>query len=225
MSMISNKLLSKLNFWSKMKNLFGVDDSNIPVGSIMVWNGARFEPVDLISLFEQTPDQIIIRRTDDGKIKFEFWGTIYPGAIVTGFLTTSDGTATLGYLALAQVEGIAYVLPTTGEVVSRANLVTKSATPSVLTSDQNNYDFGTTSFLRLSGTALRNITGLLAGVDGQRLTIVNVGTFGLQFVNENGSSSAVNRFTMIGGSDTLINGDESIEFIYDSTSSRWRQLR
>jgi hypothetical protein len=96
--------------------------------------------------------------------------------------------------------------------------------PAQITADQNNYDPAAydfeTSVLRLTSNASRTISGIVDGVDGRVLTILNVGTNPIVLSNQNASSTATNRFAI--GANITIGPDQGLSLIYDSTSQRWR---
>jgi len=95
--------------------------------------------------------------------------------------------------------------------------------PSQITADQNDYNptnLATSTVLRLTSDATRNITGLQGGADGRIICLLNVGSNDIVLVNESASSTAGNRFTL--AADFTMPPNESILLIYDSTSSRWR---
>ena len=102
-----------------------------------------------------------------------------------------------------------------------------SLTPSPLIGDVDNYNpsgLGSTNFLRLETDGGNyTISGITAPVPvvNQGIFIVNIGSTGnIQLLNNNSSSSEVNRF-LIGGNKTIQN-DEGIMLIYDDESKRWR---
>ena len=101
--------------------------------------------------------------------------------------------------------------------------VSGDISPAQITGDQNNYNpanLATSSVLRLSSDATRNITGLAGGADGRLLIILNIGSFAITLVTESASSTAGNRFAI--GANITVGAGEGIVLLYDSTSSRWR---
>lgn len=79
----------------------------------------------------------------------------------------------------------------------------------------------TRSFVKLTGSTATTIQGITAGVDGQRLTIVNLTGQNMTISNENGSASAANRITTLTGADITTTADGAAELVYDTGSSRW----
>jgi hypothetical protein len=94
--------------------------------------------------------------------------------------------------------------------------------PAQITSDQNNYNPGTARFLRLNSDASRNITGLVAGIDGQEVNIINVGSNNIVLVHQSASSTTTNRFLNTTGTDITLTANQAASLIYDATDSRWR---
>jgi hypothetical protein len=95
--------------------------------------------------------------------------------------------------------------------------------PAQLTADQNDWaptGHATSSTIRFSTDAARNITGMAGGADGVIRILHNIGSFNATIVNESTSSAAANRFAF--GSDLTIGPGQSITVRYDATSSRWR---
>lgn len=98
-------------------------------------------------------------------------------------------------------------------------------TPAQITSNQNDYTpaaLATSRILRLSTDASRNITGLGAGTDGQRLTLLNVGAFDIVLTHNDAASTAANRFRCPGAASFTIRRDGGVELVYEETSDRWR---
>ena len=95
--------------------------------------------------------------------------------------------------------------------------------PAQITADQNDYaptGLASSTALRLNSDASRTITGITGGADGRVLIIHNVGSFNIVLSNQNGASTAANRFDCI--RDETIGPGGLIILHYDSTSSRWR---
>lgn len=118
----------------------------------------------------------------------------------------------------------------TGAFVGAAVSATSLALPGVIsppqiTANQNDYsptDLATSTILRLTSDASRNITGVATGASGRVLILENVGSFDIVLVNESASSTAANRLALT--VDRTLAAGRSIILIYDATSSRWRDL-
>lgn len=91
------------------------------------------------------------------------------------------------------------------------------------TGNQDDVDFSASDLLRCNNSSLLTLRGLLAGVPGQRLTIVSVGAGQVDLANQNTGSSAANRIINgVSGTISLAAGLGRVELQYDGTTSRWR---
>jgi hypothetical protein len=89
--------------------------------------------------------------------------------------------------------------------------------------DYNPTGLATASVIRLTSSAARTIPSLQGGSDGRVLTLMNVGNYNITLKNDDGSTgTAANRFALTG--DLVLSPKQSAILIYDSTSSRWRQI-
>lgn len=95
-------------------------------------------------------------------------------------------------------------------------------TPAQITADQNDYSPGVGLFQRWSSDASRNVTGMVAGQDGEVRFVWNVGAQNIVFVNESASSTAANRFACSTGANQTLPTLRCLRAMYDATSSRWR---
>jgi len=108
---------------------------------------------------------------------------------------------------------------------SGAGFLTTTVSPAQITANQNDYTFtgiAPKAFVRVSSNANREITGIDAAGFSDRdiITFVNIGTNDIKFKENDALSTAANR--MLLRSDFNMQADESITFIYDAVSSRWR---
>lgn len=98
--------------------------------------------------------------------------------------------------------------------------------PAQITANTDNYaptGLATASVLRLSTDASRNLTGISAQPAGTRLTICNVGAQDIVLVHD-ATSTAANRFLCPGSANYTLNGNDSVDIWYDTTSARWRVI-
>lgn len=99
-------------------------------------------------------------------------------------------------------------------------------TAATLTADQNDYAIDTTSsVIRLSSDASRNITGIAKGgsdPDCWTVMLTNVGSNPIVLKAQNTGSAAANRFDLT--SDITLNADESAVIWYDPVVTRWRVM-
>lgn len=89
---------------------------------------------------------------------------------------------------------------------------------------ENDYAGATGSFARLTANAAgTTITGFSGGTNGRRLTIVNVGNPNITILHQDTGSAAANRVITIGGGALNLPADGVASFVYDATTTRWRQ--
>ena len=97
--------------------------------------------------------------------------------------------------------------------------------PTSISSNQNDYNptsLSTSTVLRLTSDASRNITGLAGGADGRVILILNVGSNNIVLKNQDAGSTAANRFLFPGSTGVTIQAEDAVTLWYDSTTSRWR---
>lgn len=104
--------------------------------------------------------------------------------------------------------------------------------PAQITANQNDYSPSNavnTSIWRLTSDATRTITGIAAptqtsGTIGTSLRLVNVGSFDILLADQSSSSVAANQ--IITGETTFLElrPTESVDLVYDGTSTKWRVL-
>lgn len=115
-----------------------------------------------------------------------------------------------------------------GAALAGAIQKTGIISPTALASDQNDYSptgNSTASIIRQDASANVVITGLAGGVVGAQKTYINTSADKTQTLADeafNTSSAAANRFAF-GGNSIILYPGQSIELIYDATTSRWRQ--
>lgn len=105
--------------------------------------------------------------------------------------------------------------------------------PAEFTADQDDLAHAGANTMRVSSDARRSITGLVAGTDGQRLRIINVGaTNPVVLLNENVGSAAANRIVTArqspaatsGAGDVTLGPDLAADLEYNGTKQRWLVL-
>jgi hypothetical protein len=97
----------------------------------------------------------------------------------------------------------------------------RATTPVQITADQNNYNPGTGGFFRITTDASRNITGILAGADGDMICLRNAGSFNFVLMNQDGASAAANRIITGTGASCTYLPDETALLQYDIVDARW----
>lgn len=79
----------------------------------------------------------------------------------------------------------------------------------------------TYSFVRLTGVSVTELQGVVASPRATRLLIYNDSSGDLTIKHQNAGATAANRIITTDGNDLTISEDQSVEFIYDLTTSRW----
>jgi hypothetical protein len=113
--------------------------------------------------------------------------------------------------------------------VSSDGGVAKTAiSPAVMAATENDYaGAARAGFTRLTPNALNTVvTGLSATNirDGHRLTVINIGNKTLTFNHQDAGSAAANRIITSTGAAIVLTQDQTVEFMYDLTTARWRQI-
>lgn len=94
--------------------------------------------------------------------------------------------------------------------------------PAQIVANQNDYAPGRANVYRVSSDASRNVTGLVAGTDGEVRYFLNAGSFNVVLTHDDSNSGAANRFICPNAvSLTLEPGDMAL-LLYDATTARWR---
>lgn len=124
---------------------------------------------------------------------------------------------------LTSVANVVSVNGQTGVVTVTGGVTAASVTTKSLSTDQNNYDAGSSDIVRLTPSADVTLTGLAGGSDGVVRVLYNVNTHVVTLSSGNTNSVATNRFSIVSGNVTLDEGDSASAW-YDGTSQRWRVL-
>lgn len=101
-----------------------------------------------------------------------------------------------------------------------------SSFTSTSTGNIDDLDFQGASLIRMNNATLATIRGLLAGNDGQRVTIVSIGAGQVSLAHQNAGSSAGNRLInkVTTGITPLAAGTGAATYQYDATTARWRLI-
>ena len=130
---------------------------------------------------------------------------------VNGSNTFTSGTGTV-------------LLQGSTDIAATVSLATKQGATYTTPNTTNNVAISTASLYRLdtSGGA-QTITGIVAGRDGQYLTLVNAdASLSVTLNNLDGASSAANQISTGTGGNITVPAGSSVNLIYDATSSLWR---
>ena len=93
-----------------------------------------------------------------------------------------------------------------------------------LTGTQNDVGFQSADFIRCDNGSALTVTGLSAGVAGQRLVIAATTANAVTLANEHAGSVAANRLLTFSGSDVELGENEGALLEYDGVTERWRVL-
>ena len=127
--------------------------------------------------------------------------------------------------------GYASIRATVAQIVVLAGLAVPTGPVGVATAvpasgANNNYNpvgYGiATGFLELTPGAICNITGLLAGFNGQIVTITNLSAFAMTLNALNAGSLAANQFRL--PADMILTQNNSQSFKYSTTIGKWIAL-
>lgn len=107
-----------------------------------------------------------------------------------------------------------------------ATIYGDSGSSATISGDTDDYALPAYPVAYLNVTSPAQLTGLVAGTDGQRLVFINDGNAILTLPNESTDSVAANRLRTpyATRADVLLPPNFAVEFQYDATISRWRIL-
>ena len=167
----------------------------------------------------------------NGAISFYYGGARY-GAFIgsSGWTVRSAGAfnwsstadAVTGAADTGLARAAAKVIKLTDGSTGNATLSSVPLSPTALAANTDNYNPGTARHLRLSASSAVNLTGIVAGVDGQELFIWNVGTTNTITLKHQVTSTAANQFFTTTGADLALAAGKCAIAMYDGTTSRWR---
>lgn len=174
--------------------------------------------------------------SQDGKIAWYLsssWNFITPREGTRAYLQDEnaeyahDGAAWVAYSAASAGALLAAnnLSDVANKATSLSNLFAADISPAQLTANADDYNptsLSTSTVLRVSSDASRNITGLQGGADGRVIVLANVGSNPIVLKDSDAASAAANRFAL--DADLTLSADMSAVLIYDATSSRWRLM-
>ncbi len=103
-----------------------------------------------------------------------------------------------------------------------ATLCSPANTPAALSANTNDWSPGPGWFNRISASSAVNLTGMVAGQDGEVRFLWNVGANTITLVHQSASSSAANRWLSTTGADLALAANKIALATYDTTSACWR---
>jgi len=155
--------------------------------------------------------------------------TVQAGSAVVANLDADkvDGYEATALAVLAEDETVTGAWTFSGTTTrTGAEAQTGIVTPAQIVANTNDYNpagLATARTLRLSSDAARDLTGILAGVTGRRLLLLNVGAQDI-VLKHDATSTAANRFFCPNSADFTLDANDAVELWYDITSTRWRVL-
>ncbi len=87
--------------------------------------------------------------------------------------------------------------------------------------DQNDYDFENVPTLSITPSSSFTITGLLAGEDGQKLSLYNAGSNLITLANNSGSSATGNQIKTPDGTSFPVRPGDTVKLKYDLLTGYW----
>ena len=149
--------------------------------------------------------------------------------LIVTTINTANSTTDLT-LKTGNTSGPEIVLAANGSTILNnfTLTVTGNVTPTALAANTNNWNPGITGIYQVrtsantDGNINYNITGLDGGVNGQIVTIQNIGVGALILKNRSADSSSENQFAL--PDDIRLDGEQSIQLYYDGNDTKWRPL-
>jgi hypothetical protein len=126
------------------------------------------------------------------------------------------------WTTVLQVDGTSG-LAVTGVLSATGRIATLAGSNVTLTNARNdNLAIGTAGFFRfLGGGASAQVSGMVAGTDGQQITVFNATGSNIVFLYDDANSTAANRIYTDGGVSVTLGNAGALSFIYLAVSSRW----
>ncbi len=118
--------------------------------------------------------------------------------------------------------GAAKVLKLTDGASAGGTISSPPLSPTALSGNTDNYNPGTTRHLRISASTPVNLTGIVAGQDGQELFIWNVGATNTITITHQTVSTAANQFFTTTAANLALAAGKCAIAMYDGTTARWR---
>jgi len=168
---------------------------------------------------EIIPYGVIPEKDNSGNYNFDI-GTLFIDASNNEVgIGTTDPTSNLHVIGTANVS----VSLTTGAVSLNGTI-----TPSIIAANTDNWAPGTTGIFEVRAGANSNVnieynvTGLVAGANGQVIVIVNTGTSPIVLRNQDAGSNNENRFAF--PNHVKLYGSQTLPLYYDGISQKWRPI-
>ncbi len=118
---------------------------------------------------------------------------------------------------------------TTGQVIKTDGSGNWSFTNVTVTTTRSDVATATTisalssssNLIRLTGSTVTTVQGIVAGTAGQILTVANKSTALVTFANQNGSATAANRIAIPASFNLILYPNFSLVLQYDDSQARW----
>jgi hypothetical protein len=121
---------------------------------------------------------------------------------------------------------LSHATTASGNMTFSADVKRSVVSPGAFTGTQDNYaGCAGAQVCRLSGSSTPKIDGMTGGSGVTERALCNIGAADISIVHEAAGSTAANRFDLEGSVDYTLVQKSCRQFIYDSTSSRWRALK
>ena len=144
-------------------------------------------------------------------------GDLAAGTVPAGRLPVATA-ATLG----AVRQGTNISIDGTG-VLSAINSAAYAVSQQAPATSQNDFNPGSAPVVRLVPSTTLNITGLVAGTDGQMRVLYNAGSNTVSLIHNSPSSTAGNRFFLYNSAASyVLLPNCGVTLVYDATSQCWR---
>lgn len=140
------------------------------------------------------------------------WATLFQSGGLSLGNTTDPGAGNLS--VSGNIISFGYLETKTGNSVTLANSLNSNLT---ITTNSGFFTF-------TGGGSSCQLGGMVAGIDGQRIVILNTTGSAITILGENTSSTASNRIWMGGLTSVTWTNLGSREFIYSGTNSRWLMI-
>ena len=147
---------------------------------------------------------------------------------ISGLSDLSVGNTTVNTSSVAIGNSTVNTSITSTGITQQGHNITGNVTPTALAANTNNWNPGITGIYQIrtsantDGNINYNITGLDGGVNGQIVTIQNIGVGALILKNRSADSSSENQFAL--PDDIRLDGEQSIQLYYDGNDTKWRPL-
>ena len=135
--------------------------------------------------------------------------------------SNSSGNASATY-TLNLTQASASVLRIGNGTTGPGGISSAARSPAQIAADTNNYAPGVGMFQRWTSDASRNVTGMVAGVDGEMRYVWNVGAQNIVLTHQDAASTAANRWLSSTGANLTLSPDKCAMCMYDATTQRWR---